>query len=68
MTLKEYKENQGLSYRQLGQALGMNFQALERYANGKVMPSLKTAIRISKATKGKVTLKSWETVNATSSN
>ena len=59
MTLREYMEQQHLSFRKLASIMEMDAAQLARYASGKHLPSLLTARKFHKITKGKVTYKDW---------
>lgn len=66
MTLSEYKAKSGLSYSKLAKLWSIDRSRLCRYANGTTTPSLETARRIEKLTKGQVGLHSWEKQKKTS--
>ena len=59
MTLKEYLQKYGISFRAFSKIVDIDQAQLNRYANGIHKPSLETAYKIYKATKKKVNLKDW---------
>lgn len=66
MTLSQYKEKSGLSYGELSKLWNIDRSQLCRYASGVTTPSMETAWRIEKLTKGQVGLYSWEKTKKTS--
>lgn len=59
MTLKEYIQESGFSLRTLAKLWNIDPAQLSRYSNGHILPSMKTAGRISELTDGKVGMDSW---------
>ena len=57
MSLKEWRENQGLTQRQLADALDIHFQYLSEIERGR-SPGAALAVRISSHTGGAVSLES----------
>ena len=60
MTLMEYKENNGLSYRGLAHILEMNHDRVFLYCKGKRMPNLNTILDIEEKTEGEVSVRDWD--------
>jgi len=58
MSLEEYLKENKLSYRKFAKKVDINHAAIYRYAKRKATPSLKVAILINEATKGKVPMSS----------
>lgn len=56
MTLKEYLEKYKISQRQFALKCGLDPIVINRYLNGKRKPSLVTAVKIHKFTKGEVSV------------
>lgn len=54
MKLKTYMDKNNLSYRKFAQQLGIDHTSLFKYATGERTPRLNVALKIEKATKGKV--------------
>ena len=48
-----------MPFRALGTLLGIDFRIVERYVNGKQVPTILTAHKIKKAAKGKVDYEDW---------
>ena len=59
MHLKDYKYKNRLTFRSLGTKLDIDAAQLVRYTNGLMLPSLKTAYKIYKATGKQVDLIDW---------
>lgn len=59
MTLKDYLSKKKLTYRAFSKKVDIDSAQLVRWANGQILPSLKNAYKIYKATRGQVKLHDW---------
>ena len=59
MTLKEYKQHYGITYRHLAALCDCTENMITQVANGKYKPSFRLAVRIEHSTDGKVLRDNW---------
>ncbi len=59
MDLKTYFETTGITQTFLAKKAGISRTTINKIVDGKILPNLKTAWAIEKATDGKVTLYDW---------
>lgn len=59
MTLQDYKEKKGFSYRDLAVELGVGHDLLFRYIKGERFPSMNTIVKIEESTNGEVSVNDW---------
>ena len=60
MTLYTYMTTYSITLKEIEKLTGIDFRTISLYRRKLVIPSLKSAKKISKATKGKVGLKDWD--------
>lgn len=59
MKLKKYLEKEGLSLRDFGKKIEVSHTSIDKYCKGTRTPSLNVMKKITKATKGQVTIKDF---------
>lgn len=59
MTLQEYMTQNGVTLRDMEEVTEIDFRTLSLYKLKKVIPSIKNAAKIKKATRGKVKMEDW---------